>query len=156
MDAIFYPCMSYNLDEHLGDNHYNCPVVAYYPEVVAGATCTELNRREVHLRLLSTSTDRKDFVREMHASRCANTSADAAPKRGRTGGHDAAYARVRPRICRSCADKGIEEIAAAREEGQADRRAGGPALPRGPRGQPRHRPADHRGLGAAVVTEDSV
>ena len=33
-DAIFYPCMSYNLDEHLGDNHYNCPVVAYYPEVL--------------------------------------------------------------------------------------------------------------------------
>ena len=32
---IFYPCMSYNLDEHLGDNHYNCPVVAYYPEVIA-------------------------------------------------------------------------------------------------------------------------
>ena len=27
--------MSYNLDEHLGDNHYNCPVVAYYPEVIA-------------------------------------------------------------------------------------------------------------------------
>ena len=33
---IFYPCMSYNLDEHLGDNHYNCPVVAYYPEVHRG------------------------------------------------------------------------------------------------------------------------
>ena len=33
--TIFYPCMSYNLDEHLGDNHYNCPVVAYYPEVIA-------------------------------------------------------------------------------------------------------------------------
>ena len=32
---IFYPCMSYNLDESLGDNHYNCPVVAYYPEVIA-------------------------------------------------------------------------------------------------------------------------
>ena len=31
---IFYPCMSYNLDEGLGDNHYNCPVVAYYPEVI--------------------------------------------------------------------------------------------------------------------------
>ena len=26
--TIFYPCMSYNIDEHLGDNHYNCPVVA--------------------------------------------------------------------------------------------------------------------------------
>lgn len=33
-ETIFYPCMSYNFDEHLGDNHYNCPVVAYYPEVI--------------------------------------------------------------------------------------------------------------------------
>jgi len=31
---IFYPCMTYNLDENLGDNNYNCPVVAYYPEVL--------------------------------------------------------------------------------------------------------------------------
>ncbi|MGM9969969.1 MAG: acyl-CoA dehydratase activase [Anaeroplasma sp.] len=29
---IFYPCMSYNIDEHLGDNHFNCPIVAYYPQ----------------------------------------------------------------------------------------------------------------------------
>ena len=29
---IFYPCMSYNIDEKMGDNHYNCPIVAYYPE----------------------------------------------------------------------------------------------------------------------------
>ena len=29
---IFYPCMSYNYDENMGDNHYNCPIVAYYPE----------------------------------------------------------------------------------------------------------------------------
>ena len=35
VDAIFYPCMSYNFDEGLGDNHYNCPVVAYYPEVIS-------------------------------------------------------------------------------------------------------------------------
>ncbi len=35
---IFYPCMSYNIDEGLGDNHYNCPVVAYYPEVIAANT----------------------------------------------------------------------------------------------------------------------
>ncbi|MFZ2540037.1 MAG: acyl-CoA dehydratase activase-related protein [Oscillospiraceae bacterium] len=33
--TIFYPCMTYNLDEKLGDNHYNCPVVAYYPEVIS-------------------------------------------------------------------------------------------------------------------------
>lgn len=36
VDAIFYPCMTYNIDEGLGQNHYNCPVVAYYPEVLAG------------------------------------------------------------------------------------------------------------------------
>ena len=33
-ETIVCPCMSYNFDEHLGDNHYNCPVVAYYPEVI--------------------------------------------------------------------------------------------------------------------------
>ena len=35
MDAIFYPCMPYNFDEGAGDNNYNCPVVAYYPELLA-------------------------------------------------------------------------------------------------------------------------
>lgn len=34
MDNIFYPCMSYNFDEGMSDNNYNCPVVAYYPEVI--------------------------------------------------------------------------------------------------------------------------
>lgn len=33
-DAIFYPCMSYNVDEKLGTDHFNCPVVAYYPEII--------------------------------------------------------------------------------------------------------------------------
>ncbi len=34
VENIFYPCLSYNFDEGMGDNHYNCPVVAYYPEVI--------------------------------------------------------------------------------------------------------------------------
>lgn len=34
VDAIFYPCMAYNFNEQISDNHYNCPVVAYYPEVL--------------------------------------------------------------------------------------------------------------------------
>ena len=42
VDAIFYPCMSYNFDEKAGDNHYNCPVVAYYPEVLKD-NCRELD-----------------------------------------------------------------------------------------------------------------
>ena len=36
VDAIFYPCLTYNVDEHGGDNHYNCPVVAYYSELLQG------------------------------------------------------------------------------------------------------------------------
>ena len=33
---IFYPGITYNIDEHAGDNHYNCPVVAYYSELLQG------------------------------------------------------------------------------------------------------------------------
>jgi predicted CoA-substrate-specific enzyme activase len=33
---IFYPCIPFERNEHTGaDNHYNCPVVASYPEVIA-------------------------------------------------------------------------------------------------------------------------
>ena len=34
VDFIFMPCESYNLDEHDSVNHYNCPIVAYYPELL--------------------------------------------------------------------------------------------------------------------------
>lgn len=34
-NRIFYPCLPYNFDENISDNHYNCPVVAYYPEVLS-------------------------------------------------------------------------------------------------------------------------
>lgn len=34
VDAIFYPSLSYNIDEKVGDNHYNCPIVAYYSELL--------------------------------------------------------------------------------------------------------------------------
>ncbi|MDF2567539.1 MAG: 2-hydroxyglutaryl-CoA dehydratase [Oscillospiraceae bacterium] len=32
--TIFYPCMSYNFEENISDNCFNCPVVAYYPELI--------------------------------------------------------------------------------------------------------------------------
>ncbi len=34
VDFIFYPCMTFNIDEKISDNHFNCPVVAYYPELL--------------------------------------------------------------------------------------------------------------------------
>lgn len=42
VDFIFYPCESYNIDEGQSDNHYNCPVVAYYPELLK-ANISKLN-----------------------------------------------------------------------------------------------------------------
>lgn len=40
MDAgirtLFYPVLTYNVDEKGGSNHYNCPVVAYYSELLKG------------------------------------------------------------------------------------------------------------------------
>jgi len=36
IDTIFYPSLTYNVDEKAGDNHYNCPVVAYYAELLHG------------------------------------------------------------------------------------------------------------------------
>ena len=35
-DFIFCPCLTYNFEEKGSDNHYNCPVVAYYPELLHG------------------------------------------------------------------------------------------------------------------------
>jgi predicted nucleotide-binding protein (sugar kinase/HSP70/actin superfamily) len=34
VDVVFYPCLPYNFDEGISDNNYNCPVVAYYPELL--------------------------------------------------------------------------------------------------------------------------
>ena len=35
VNTIFFPCMPYNFNEGISDNNYNCPVVAYYPELLA-------------------------------------------------------------------------------------------------------------------------
>ncbi len=36
VDAVFCPCLTQNFDEGDADNHFNCPVVAYYPELLRG------------------------------------------------------------------------------------------------------------------------
>ncbi len=43
INVIFYPCMPYNFNEGAGDNFFNCPVVAYYPELLA-ANISELDK----------------------------------------------------------------------------------------------------------------
>ena len=64
LDAIFYPCMTYNLDEGLGDNHYNCPVVAYYPEVIAG-NCPETKSTKFIYDYVGLHRP-KDFTKKIH------------------------------------------------------------------------------------------
>ncbi len=64
-DAIFYPCMSYNFDEGKGDNHYNCPVVAYYPEVL-DANVSALSETKFIYDYVGPHR-RKDFPRKMAA-----------------------------------------------------------------------------------------
>ena len=56
--------MSYNLDEHLGDNHYNCPVVAYYPEVIA-ANMPAVRTDAISSMITWASTDRKVFPKKL-------------------------------------------------------------------------------------------
>lgn len=46
--TIFYPCMSYNIDEGLGDNHFNCPVVAYYPQTILNNTTRVNDIKFIH------------------------------------------------------------------------------------------------------------
>ena len=73
LDAIFYPCMTYNIDEGLGQNHYNCPVVAGYPEVIRLNTdellekdCTPGKLYELIRSLLADEDRRREMSRKLH------------------------------------------------------------------------------------------
>lgn len=67
---IFYPCMTYNIDEGLGDNNYNCPVVAYYPEVIRSnvGDLKNINFISNYFGLHRPN----DFVPRIHAVLCEN------------------------------------------------------------------------------------
>ncbi len=56
VDLIFYPCESYNINEHDSVNHYNCPVVAYYPELLK-ANNERLNDRNFIMPYLDPNSE---------------------------------------------------------------------------------------------------
>lgn len=64
VNNIFYPCMTYNIDENLGDNNYNCPVVAYYPEVLR-SNVGELKKLNFISDYVGIHRP-KDFVKKIH------------------------------------------------------------------------------------------
>ena len=150
VDAIFYPCMSYNVDEHLGDNHYNCPVVAYYPEVLEG-NCPELEGTTFIYDYVNLAR-RKDFTKRFPA--ILDKYFPGLNHREVAAAIDAAYAEYERHMVQVRA-KGAEIIAKAREEHKRIVVLAG---------RPYHvDPEVNHGIdkliirqGAAVVTEDAV
>ena len=149
-DAVFYPDMTYNTEEGLGDNHFNCPVVAYYPQVL------EMNvarlSETVFINDFIGVADRRFFPRRMgevlakYFPAVTNARIRAAAKAAYAA-YDGYLAEVR--------EKGAEYMALARERGL-------PVIVLS--GRPYHiDPEINHGihtlicrLGAVVVTEDSV
>ncbi len=150
VDAVFYPCMSYNVDEHLGDNHYNCPVVAYYPEVLEG-NCPELTHTTFIYDYVNLAR-RKDFTKRFPA--ILDKYFPGLNHKAVAEAINAAYAEYERHMVQVRA-KGAEIIAKAREEHKRIVVLAG---------RPYHvDPEVNHGIdkliirqGAAVVTEDSV
>ena len=151
LDAIFYPCLTYNVDEGLGDNHYNCPVVAYYPEVLAG-NCPELEGQKFIYDYVGIHRP-KDFVRKMAKEVLPKYFGGISEKEVQAAA-DAAYAEHEAHMAQIRV-KGSEIIDEARRQGKRIIVLAG---------RPYHvDPEINHGIdhlitrhGAAVVTEDSI
>lgn len=63
-DYIFYPGLTYNVDEKAGDNHYNCPVVAYYSEILEGNVERLKNTKFLYPYL--NINNKKELCRELY------------------------------------------------------------------------------------------
>ena len=151
LDAIFYPCLTYNVDEGLGDNHYNCPVVAYYPEVLAG-NCPELEGKKFIYDYVGIHRP-KDFVHKMARTVLPKYFGGISEKEVQEAA-DAAYAEYEAHMAKIRV-KGSEIIDEARRQGKRIIVLAG---------RPYHvDPEVNHGIdqliirqGAAVVSEDSV
>ena len=150
VDAIFYPCMTYNFNEKLGDNHYNCPVVAYYPEVI-GANVPRVRGVKFIGDYVGVHRP-KDFAAKLHG--VLSKYFDGIDQNEVKAACKAAYAE-RDAFLRRVRQKGEEYIKTAREKGM-------PIIVLS--GRPYHvDPEINHGIdrlicecGAVVVTEDAV
>lgn len=64
--TIFYPCMSYNIEEKHTDNHYNCPVVAYYSEVIQANMRVLRNPEVKYLKPYVNLSERAHFPEKIY------------------------------------------------------------------------------------------
>ncbi len=148
VDFIFYPCESYNFDEHDSANHYNCPVVAYYPELLK-ANNERLNENNFIMPYLDPNSE-KATVRTLTRALARYKLSSSLIRRAFRAG----VARMEE-FHKSIVEKGREILAAAeREERQVIILAG----------RPYHTdPEINHGinkllssLGVAVLSEDSI
>lgn len=150
VDAIFYPCMTFNFDEGLGDNHYNCPVVAYYPEVI-DANTKDINKVKFIHDFFDISR-KKEFPKKIFESLEKHFGGFSASEV--KAAVNAAYAEYEAYMA-DVRKKGAELMAQAKAKNQ-------PIIILS--GRPYHLdPEINHGidklicsLGAAVLTEDSV
>ena len=150
VENIFYPCMTYNIDEDLGDNHYNCPVVAYYPEVIR-SNVGDLKKINFMWDYVGLHRP-KDFSKKMHGILSAHFS--EISKSDVKAAADKAYAEYNS-FMNKIHVKGMEYLQAAKK---ADR----PVIVLC--GRPYHLDEEiNHGIdklicecGATVITEDSV
>ena len=150
VDAVFYPSMSYNFNEGKGQNHYNCPVVAYYP-VVLDANVKSLKNVK-YIKDFIGVHDRGEFVPHFKAimKRHGYSFSTAEIKRAAKSAYNEYDIHME-----SLRAKAVEFMAVARKENK-------PVIVLA--GRPYHiDPEVNHGinrlicdLGAVVLTEDSV
>ena len=66
--VVFYPRMTWNIDEGQSDNHYNCPVVAYYSELLRGNMDVLRENGRVFLYPYLTLGDDKRLAKELYSA----------------------------------------------------------------------------------------
>ena len=115
-DIIFYPCMSYNFDEKMGDNHFNCPIVAYYPENITNNV--EVLNKNKNIKFISdflSINDIKIFEEKMFL--ILNKYIDGVSKKEISKASKAAFKEYSNYLTR-IRDKGQEYIKEARKNNQ--------------------------------------
>ncbi len=113
VDAIFYPCLTYNVDEHEADNHYNCPVVAYYAELLKG-NMEDLEQTTFLYPFLNIN-NRRELTKELEA--CLAPHFPGIVKKEIRAAVDAAWEAYEGYMER-IRKQGEESIAWAREHGK--------------------------------------
>lgn len=152
VDFIFYPCIPYEEKEDQGaSNHYNCPVVTSYPEVIKNNMDILSLKKMKFMHPFLNLQDRNHLIRKLHKVLSKDYALTLAEVRNAV---DCGYTEVK-KYKEDLRKKGEEVVAYLEQTGNK-----GIVLA----GRPYHiDPEIHHGIpnliveqGMAVLTEDSV